>query len=148
MNDANDADAINDRVAMVHLYMEALKARMEPEQYEALAQAVHETAHFMLGARQDPISDEPTPDALSSDVQREHLVIVMMIMTGRTDLRMIEVPGPDGNPSWIAVEPETANDPDQLRKLRENVTRWAEEQRSIQAELDGIARASGITTDH
>ncbi|WP_432108892.1 hypothetical protein [Streptomyces sp. AA1529] len=40
------------------------------------------------------------------------------------------------------VEASAAEDPGKLREIREGLHRWAAERAAIDAELDGIARAS------
>ncbi|MFD5474448.1 hypothetical protein [Streptomyces sp. NPDC127105] len=145
MNDANDSGSENCRIDNVSLYMETLKARMDPDQYDVLAKAVHETAHLIAeGHQAGPVGDlsEFTPE-----VQREYATVLAILLTGRMDHRLVEMPGPDGSPGFAIVEASAADDPVRLQEVRENHHRWATERQAVNNELDGIARASGLSVD-
>jgi hypothetical protein len=45
------------------------------------------------------------------------------------------------------VEASTADDPAKLQELREKHRRYVTEQQALYNELDGIARASGLSAD-
>ncbi|MFD9029005.1 hypothetical protein [Streptomyces parvulus] len=145
MNDANDFDSENSRVDNVSLYMETLKARMGSEQYDVLAKAVHETAHLIAEGHQvGPVGDlsEFTPD-----VQREYATVLAILLTGRMDHRLVEMPGPGGSPGFAIVEASAADDPMRLQEMREKHHRFVTEWQAVDNELDGIARASGLSKD-
>ncbi|MFF3934242.1 hypothetical protein [Streptomyces hirsutus] len=145
MNDANDFDSENCRIDNVSLYMETLKTRMIPDQYDVLAKAVHETAHLIAeGHQAGPVGDlsEFTPE-----VQREYATVLAILLTGRMDHRLVEMPGPDGSPGFAIVEASAADDPAKLQELREKHRRFVTEQQALYNELDGIARASGLSAD-
>lgn len=145
MNDANDFDSDYDGIDNVSLYMETLKARMIPEQYDVLAKAVHETAHLIVeGHRVGPVGDlsDFTPE-----VQREYATVLAILLTGRMDHRLVEMPSHGGSPGFAIVEASVADDPVKLQEMRENHRRFVPEWQAVDNELDGIARASGLSTD-
>ncbi|PWI05889.1 hypothetical protein DIZ27_36850 [Streptomyces sp. NWU339] len=145
MNDANDFDPGHCRIDSVSLYMETLKARMAPEQYDVLAQAVHETAHLIAeGHQAGPVGDL---SAFTPEVQREYATVLAILLTGRMDHRLVEMPGPDGSPGFAIVEASTADAPVRLQEIREHHHHWATERQAVDNELDGIARASGLSND-
>ncbi|MEH0549160.1 hypothetical protein QA802_40760 [Streptomyces sp. B21-105] len=117
MNDANDSGSDDGRIDNVSLYMETLKARMDPEQYDVLAKAVHETAHLIAeGHQAGPVGDA---SQFTDDVQREYATVLAILLTGRMDHRLVEMPGPDGSPGFAIVEASAADDPAKLQELRE-----------------------------
>jgi hypothetical protein len=145
MNDANDSGSDDGRIDNVSLYMETLKARMDPEQYDVLAKAVHETAHLIAeGHQAGPVGDA---SQFTDEVQREYATVLAILLTGRMDHRLVEMPGPDGSPGFAIVEASAADDPAKLQELREKHRRFVTEQQALYNELDGIARASGLSTD-
>jgi hypothetical protein len=144
MNDANDSGPADSGIDNVSLYMETLKARMDPEQYDVLAKAVHETAHLIAeGHQAGPVGDA---SQFTEEVQREYATVLAILLTGRMDHRLVEMPGPVGSPGFAIVEASAA-DPAKLQELRENHRRFVTEQQALYNELNGIARASGLSTD-
>ncbi|MFJ2575131.1 hypothetical protein ACIOYT_32540 [Streptomyces halstedii] len=57
MNDEGAASEEDSHAVKVALYMETLQVRMDPDQYGALAQALHEAFHLLAEGR------EGTPSA-------------------------------------------------------------------------------------
>ncbi|WP_346172762.1 hypothetical protein [Streptomyces cuspidosporus] len=144
MNDENDFGAGDDRIDKVSLYMETLKARMDPEQYDVLARAVHETAHLIAEGREGVFGSDDDRSTFTPEVQREFATVLAILLTGRMDHRVVEIPGPDGSPGFAIVEASAAEDPAELQEIRENLHRWVTERQAVDTELDGIARASGL----
>jgi len=139
----SEDDAGLDRAEAVSLYMEALKARMDPEQYECLARLVHETAHLLAEGREGLFGDEDEQADLTPEMQREVATVLAMMITGGADHRVVEMPGPDDGTGFAIVAASAADDPEKLRVIREDLLRWAAEREAIDAELEGIAQASG-----
>ncbi|MHC3456105.1 hypothetical protein [Streptomyces prasinus] len=145
MNDANDSCSENRRIDHVSLYMETLKARMAPEQYDVLAQVVHETAHLIAeGHQAGPVGGL---SAFTPEVQREYATVLAILLTGRMDHRLVEMPGPDGSPGFAIVEASATDAPVRLQEIRKDLHRWAAKRQAVDNELDGIARASGLSVD-
>ncbi|MGP3992122.1 hypothetical protein [Streptomyces sp. 3N207] len=142
MSDESEVDAGLDPVEAVSLYMETLKARMDPEQYERLARLVHESAHLPAEGREGIFGDGDEQTELTPEMQRELATVLAMMITGGADHRVVEMPGPDGSTGFAIVAASAADDPDKLRAIREGLHRSAAEREAIDAELDGIAHAS------
>ncbi|MET8538908.1 hypothetical protein ABZV67_46655 [Streptomyces sp. NPDC005065] len=136
-----------DRIAKVALYLESVKARMPPEQFETLRQAVHEMAHLIADGHEGFLEAGDRKD-FTDDVQKELLTVMAIVTTGRMDHQVVDMPGPDGSPGYAVVTPELANAPKRLAELRDKIHHHTTEREAIDTELDGIARASGIDTDH
>ncbi|MDX3771744.1 MULTISPECIES: hypothetical protein [unclassified Streptomyces] len=148
MNDNDDADETpQDRIAKVALYLESVKARMPPEQFETLHQAVHEMIHLIADSHEGFL-EAGDRENFTDDVQKEFLTVMAIVTTGRMDHQVVDMPGPDGSPGYAVVTTELANDPKALAELRDKLHHHATERKAINAALDGIARASGIDTDH
>lgn len=146
MNEEDPQEAARSRVEKAALYMETLKARMDPEAFQALAEAVQETVASMAQGRDGVIGPEDNP-AFTKEVRREYATVVTILGTGRMDHRWVEIPCADGEPGYALVDAETVDDPAKLEQVRASMARWLEEREATDAELDGIARASGIDPD-
>ncbi|MFK4600420.1 hypothetical protein RKD30_007087 [Streptomyces pristinaespiralis] len=145
MND--DADETpQERMAKVELYLESVKARMAPEDFETLHQAVTEMSR-LISEGHEGVLEAGDRENFAGDVQREFLAVMAIATTGRMDHQVIDMPGPDGSPGYAVVTPEVANDPAALAELRQQIHQWTAEQQAINSELDGIARASGLDPD-
>ncbi|MGP3974452.1 hypothetical protein ACTWQF_10695 [Streptomyces sp. 8N114] len=105
MNDESEDDGGLDRVEAVSLYMEALKARMDPEQYERLARLVHESAHLLAEGREGIFGDEDEQAELTPEMQRELATILAMMITGGADHRVVEMSDPDGSTGFAMWKP-------------------------------------------
>ncbi|MFD8251314.1 hypothetical protein [Streptomyces werraensis] len=145
----SDEDAVpvgDGRAVKVALYMETLQARMDPAQYEALAQAVHEAFCLLAQGREGIISGE---DGLSftPEMHREFATVVTMMLTGKMDQQVVELSGPDGHSGFVLMDPEKANDPAKVQEVRDFINRWTAEREAMDIELDGIARASNPSPD-
>ncbi|QIP88283.1 hypothetical protein GLX30_01290 [Streptomyces sp. Tu 2975] len=133
-------------MAKVELYMESVKARMAPEDFETLHEAVNEMSRLITEGHEG-VLEAGDRENFAGEVQREFLAVMAIATTGRMDHHVIDMPGPDGSPGYAVVTPEVANDPAALAEVRQQIHQWTTEQREINSELDGIARASGIDPD-
>ncbi|MEU3550614.1 MULTISPECIES: hypothetical protein [Streptomyces] len=147
MSDEDAVPAGDDRAAKVALYMETLQARMDPAQYEALAQTVHETFRLLLEGREGIISGKDS-HSFTPEMNREFATVVSMMLTGKMDQQVIEVPGTNGNYGFILMDPEEADDPARVQEVRDFIDQWTAERQAIDRELDGIARASNPNPDN
>lgn len=126
--------------------METLKARTDPEAFQALAEAAQATVASLAQGRDGAIGPEDNP-AFTKDVQREYATVAAILGTGSMDHRWVEVPCADGQPGYALVDAETAEDPAKLEQVRASMAHWLKERDATDAELDGIARASGVDPD-
>ncbi|MET7458431.1 hypothetical protein ABZT03_42770 [Streptomyces sp. NPDC005574] len=77
---------------------------------------------------------------------REYATVLGILLTGRMGHQLVELPGPDGSPGFAIVEASAA-DPAKLQGLREKYRRFVTEQQALYNELDGVARASGLSAE-
>ncbi|MFI7246362.1 hypothetical protein [Streptomyces qinglanensis] len=101
----------------------------------------------MSGAGPGRVFGSEDNPAFTKDVQREYATVAAILGTGRLDHRWVEVPCADGQPGYALVDAETAADPAKLEQVRAGMARWLEARDATDAELGGIARASGIDPD-
>lgn len=145
MNDADDFDSENCRIDNVSLYMETLKARMDSEQYNVLARAVDETVHLIAEGHQAcPVGDASQFTGEVPSTRRSWRSSCPAAWT--TD--SWKCPAPTAAPASRSWKPLRPDDPAELQELREKYRRLVTEQQALYNELDGIARASGLSADH
>ncbi|MER5363418.1 hypothetical protein [Streptomyces sp. NPDC002785] len=146
MNDEGAAPGEDSRAAKVALYMETLQARMDPDQYGALARALHEAFHLLAQGREGTIDSEDD-STFTLEMNREFATVLTMLLTGKMDQQIVEVPGSDGHSGFVLMDPEEADDPAKVQEVRDFIDQWSTERESVSNELDGIARASNLSTD-
>jgi hypothetical protein len=148
MNDSADSpDGEGPGTAqLVALYLETLEARMPPEEYHALTMAIHRFWHLMEAGGEG--SFDMDDDAFTDDVRKEMMMVMAIIGTGRTDHRVVEMPGPDGSRGWAVVTDEVADDPEKLAELAAKMNGWAEERERTDAVLEGIEAATKQQNEH
>ncbi|MET7621921.1 hypothetical protein [Streptomyces sp. NPDC005408] len=115
MNDDDNAPETSDNGPdLASLYLKSVKARMDPDQFATLDQAVHELAH-MLSDGHTGIFEAGGRENFTADVQRELLAVMAILTTGRMDHHVAELPGPDGSTGYAVVTADVANDPETAR---------------------------------
>ena len=105
----------------VNLYLATLEARMDPEQFRALA-ALLVDASTLENAGQDTVRAEVAEhdeQLLTPAVLDEFLVIMGIISTGRMDQQVVDL----GHGVITVVTEDIATNPQQMRELRA----WAAE---------------------
>lgn len=127
MDDSNDINGVGDipDVNTAALYLETLKARMAPEQFATLEQALHEFQQVIKGGGNGEFQIDE--GAFDESVRKELMTVVAMAGTGRTDHQIVEVPWPDGSPGFAAVSAEVGNDPVKLAEVRAELHAWVRE---------------------
>lgn len=103
--------------------------------------------HRVVGSGGFHDGEARTAACFTPEVQREYATVLAILLTGRMDHQLVEMPGPDGRPGFAVVGASAANDPARLQEIRESLHCWAGERQAVDEELDGIARASGLSTD-
>lgn len=131
----------------LQLYMEALRARMDPARYAAFERLVDGTAQALretAAGRPEAVVDLADQDeALAADLVGE-MMTVISILTGRDDdVRVVDL----GDGVTALVDVDAANDPQQMAEAREAIGRFLERREHEAEQLDGIARASGLDED-
>ncbi|GAA4760028.1 MULTISPECIES: hypothetical protein [Streptomyces] len=143
MDDHTPDDSPQDRMAMAALYLESVKARMDPEDFSTLHSAVEEMTRLMAEGNEGFL-EAGSAKNFAGDVQREFLVVMAIVSTGRMDHEVVDMPGPDGSAGYAVVTPEVAGDPEALAEIRDQVHTWMTERQAVDDALEGIARASGM----
>ncbi|MEU9304551.1 hypothetical protein [Streptomyces sp. NPDC048269] len=98
-------------------YLEALRARLNGERFEALIRAVQVTC-ALLGDGHQPVLEVPGEGELAPDLQREYLSLMAVMITGHLDHRLVELAAPDGARGWAVVEndhPHRARETERIR---------------------------------
>ncbi|MEU0163823.1 hypothetical protein ABZ154_34895 [Streptomyces sp. NPDC006261] len=109
MDDEDAAPGEDNRAVKVALYMETLQARMDPNQYGALAQALHEAFHLLAQGREGTIGSEDDTAEFTPEMHREFATILTMLLTGKIDQQVVEVPSSDGHSGFVLMDPEEAD---------------------------------------
>ncbi|MEU3724926.1 hypothetical protein [Streptomyces sp. NPDC031705] len=138
MNDASDhfpAGLPADAGDVLDTYLQALASRCGRAEFEAVIAAVRDTCG-MLSDGHPAVFAGPDGGSFPPNLQREYLALLAVLMTGRTDLKIIKVPSPDGQPGWAVVEPDIAEDPRAADAVRRRVAA---------AEADRIRAADTLT---
>ncbi|MEU9064921.1 hypothetical protein AB0D13_40360 [Streptomyces sp. NPDC048430] len=138
MSDEDAAPGEDNHAVKVALYMETLQARMDSDQYGALAQALHEAFHLLAEGREGSEDDS----TFTPEMNREFATVLTILLTGKMDQQIVEVPGSDGHSGFVLMDPEEADDPAKVQEVRDYVDQWTTEREAMDIELDGIARAS------
>ncbi|MFJ2232105.1 hypothetical protein [Streptomyces halstedii] len=147
MNDEGAAPEEDSHAVKVALYMETLQARMDPDQYGALAQALHEAFHLLAEGREGTIGSEDDATEFTPEMHREFATVLTILLTGKMDQQVVEVPGSDGHSGFVLMDPEEADDPAKVQEVRDFIDQWTTEREAVDIELDGIARASNPSID-
>lgn len=131
----------------LQLYMESLRARMDPARYAAFERLVSGTAQALretAAGRPEAVVDLPDEDeALAADLIGE-MMTVIGILTGRDDdVRVVDL----GDGVTALVDVDAADDPQQMAEAREAIGRFIAQREHEAEQLHGIARASGLDED-
>ncbi|MFF0408569.1 hypothetical protein [[Kitasatospora] papulosa] len=80
-------------------------------------------------------------------MNREFTVVLNILLTGKMDQQIVEVDGNNGELGFVLMDPEDANNPAKVQEVRDFMIQWRTDRERMDAELDGIARASSMHTD-
>lgn len=84
-------------------YLELLRSRLDGERFEVLIRAVQSTC-ALLGDGHQAVLDPSQGCALASDLQREYLSLMAVMITGHLDHRLVELTAADGSKGWAVVD--------------------------------------------
>ncbi|MCT6782263.1 hypothetical protein LXH09_37205 [Streptomyces sp. CS7] len=143
MNDEGGAGEGVRRAEKVALYMETLRARMDAEQFAALAGAVHQAAHLLAQGREGSIGSDEDSSLFTPEMHRELATVLAILVSGEMEHAIVELPGDGG--SFAVMDADA--DETAVQEMREHVERLTAEREALDSELGGIARASGLDAD-
>ncbi|MEW2565748.1 hypothetical protein [Streptomyces sp. NPDC047070] len=130
----------------VDLYLDLLRARMNPTDYAMLLRMVEPVLEAMQEQRAGPIElslDGEEGSKVSQEVRDEASLVVAVAVTGRMDNQIVEIETEGGGPVRVVTDSGTAADPARCQEIADFI---GERQRQDE-ELRGIAEASGLPTD-
>ncbi|MEV7864896.1 hypothetical protein AB0P17_02045 [Streptomyces sp. NPDC088124] len=147
--EASPADIARARYA---LYVESLRARMPREQFELLMEVIRlwaEAGGGTVRLKMDGLERE----LFTQELQQEFLTLMGLIgamQPGHEDRADHVVAhlgdGEHTKGAMSLVPPEVAADPARLRAMREKLEAQQKRRRSDEQTVEGIARASGMST--
>ncbi|MGW7099687.1 hypothetical protein [Streptomyces sp. NPDC054838] len=104
-------------------YLEGLRARIGARGFEAVIRAADATCALLAGGHPALLAGpDGEADGFGSDLQREYLALLAVLITGRCDHRLVRLPGVDGLPGWAVVEAYVADDGAALDALCRQIT--------------------------
>ncbi|AXE24287.1 hypothetical protein C0216_13210 [Streptomyces globosus] len=109
-------------------YLEDLRDRLGGARFEALIRAVQATC-ALLGDGPRPVLEVPG-GGLPPDLRREYVALLAVMITGRADHRLVELPSADGDTGWAVVDATAADAP-------------APGRLHVRAQPDGVAGPAG-----
>ncbi|MFH8894690.1 hypothetical protein [Streptomyces sp. NPDC017949] len=105
-----------DDTDLLDAYLRATLARLGPAGFEAVIRAADATC-LLLADGQSAVLAGPDGAAFGSDLQREYLALLAVLITGRTDHLIVALPSADGASGWAVVEQHLTRDPKALADL-------------------------------
>ncbi|MFD7096434.1 hypothetical protein [Streptomyces xanthophaeus] len=140
----HDARRDDGNFDVLGVYLETLRAQMAPRRFRTLVAAVQMTCGLLSDGPATPVT--VSGDCfLPSDLRREYVSVLAVMITGRMDHSLVEVPVAGGPPGWAVLEAGAHHGPAALQAAGRRFAGRHDEQMSLAAGLEGIARASGLT---
>ncbi|MEU8437000.1 hypothetical protein AB0F18_29685 [Streptomyces sp. NPDC029216] len=99
-DDADGSDALG-------LYLEMARARLSAARFEAVVRAVQATCGLLAQGHEALVAG-PGEEGFSSQMQREYLGLLAVMITGSLDHRVVELSGPAGVTGLAVVQPVEA----------------------------------------
>ncbi|MEU9028982.1 hypothetical protein AB0D46_15950 [Streptomyces sp. NPDC048383] len=111
---------------LLDTYLAGLRDRIGARGFEAVVRAADATCVLLAEGHSallaGPDGQDGRQDAgFDADLQREYLTLLAVLITGRTDHRVVRLPGLDGLPGWAVVEADVAEDPAALDALCQQI---------------------------
>ncbi|WP_035840351.1 hypothetical protein [Kitasatospora azatica] len=118
-----DDDVVITRADQIRLYLDTLRARMEPAQFRALGELLKSSLPLLTSTHDSITIDIPDEDErhVTPEVKDEFLAVLGILSTGSMDHHIVDL----GNGASAMVHAEAAADPGRLQELRT----WADERR-------------------
>ncbi|GGX72969.1 hypothetical protein [Streptomyces minutiscleroticus] len=130
----------------VDVYLDLLRIRMDPDDYEVLLRMVEPVLQAIEEQRPGAVDlnlDDAQREEVSQEIRDEAALVIATAVTGRLDNELIEIDTGDAGPVRIVTDSDTASDP----VRRTELTEYIRERHRQDEELRGIAEASDLPTD-
>ncbi|MFF4343309.1 hypothetical protein ACFY00_25685 [Kitasatospora sp. NPDC001540] len=114
-------DAVPTRADRVRLYLDTLRARMDPDEFRLLGRLLS-GAVGSLAAAGDAYVVEVGEQQVSRQVQEEFLAVLSIVATGTMEHRLVDL----GDGAVTVLDAAAAENPEAVRRMRE----WAARQRA------------------
>ncbi|MDA5283878.1 hypothetical protein [Streptomyces sp. Isolate_45] len=134
-------DTHGDDTDVLGEYLRAALARLGSADFETVIRAADATCQLLADA-QPALPAGPDGAVLGSDLQREYLALLAVLITGRTDHHIVALPAPDGTPGWAVIERHVARDPRALADVCARIAERARDSVSTGTALETLWRAS------
>jgi hypothetical protein len=130
----------------VDLYLDLLRMRMSPEDFDLLLRLVQPALRAIgeerLGMADLGLDEEPA-DVVPQEVRDEAALVIAAAVTGRLDNVLIEIELEETGPVRVVTDATSAADPERRREIAESLLQRHREDE----ELRGIAEVSDLPTD-
>ncbi|BAC68705.1 MULTISPECIES: hypothetical protein [Streptomyces] len=130
----------------VDLYLDLLRIRMAPADYELLLRMVEPALKAVEDQSAGPIElslEGAEGSTVSQEIRDEASLVLAVAVTGRLDNQIVEIETEEVGPVRIVTDADTAVDPDRRREIADFIG----ERHRQDEELRGIAEVSGLPTD-
>ncbi|MFJ7271341.1 hypothetical protein ACIQV3_32670 [Streptomyces sp. NPDC099050] len=121
-------------------YLREVLARLGRPGFEAVLRATDATCTLLAGGPPALLAG-PDDGAFGPGLQREYLALLAVLITGRTDHHIIDLPQSDGTPGWAVVEEHLLHDSKSLEELRTRITARAHDSARNAQALERIWKA-------
>ncbi|BAJ31829.1 MULTISPECIES: hypothetical protein [Kitasatospora] len=118
-----DHDTAPTRAEQVRLYLDTLRARMNPAEFRVLGRILPGAVASLATPDTDHFIDVPDEDRphLTSEVEDELLAVLSIVATGTMEHHIVDL----GDGATTALDTGAAADPEAVRRMRD----WAARQR-------------------
>ncbi|MFE1790967.1 hypothetical protein ACFW7J_21695 [Streptomyces sp. NPDC059525] len=112
-------------------YLQEALTRLGSDRFEGVVRAADATCTLLADGHPAVLAG-PSGEAFDSGLQWEYLALLVMLITGRTDHRLVRLPAPDGTCGWAILKDHAPKDSETLRQLRAGITRRASGQAALE----------------
>lgn len=140
---SEDEGPVVDREARLAIYVEALRARMEPDRFELFQRLLGGVAEAMAaapGAEQVTVPDIEDGGSMGADVYGEVMIALGILGGHVADALLVDL----GDGVLASMTEEAAGDPAAREEARAWIRERQQERTEDDQQLRGIAQASGM----
>ncbi|MEV4561202.1 hypothetical protein AB0K51_30000 [Kitasatospora sp. NPDC049285] len=131
---ADTADTAPTRAEQVRLYLDTLRARMDPAEFRVLGGLLRRSVVSLAAPAPEHVIDLQDEDEahLTPEVRNELLAVLSIVATGTMEHHIVDL----GDGATTALDTGAANDPDAVQRMRD----WAAHQRAERTRTDPVRR--------